>query len=59
MDKPDVAAEASRVRASIKQAVGKLTGDLAVERQGFKKTSQKASRKAGTTKAKAEKVHKE
>ncbi len=59
MGKPDMAADVDLVKASIKQAVGKLTGDQAVEAQGAKASSKAKSKKAGTIRTKAEKVHKE
>ncbi len=54
MAKPDMAAEADRLKASIKQAVGKLTGDPTVEAQATEKTPEERTEKAKSTKAQQE-----
>ena len=54
MAKPDMAAEADRLKTSIKQAVGKLTGDPTVEAQATEKTPEERTEKAKSTKAQQE-----
>ncbi len=41
MGKPVMAAEAERVKASIKQVIGKLMGDRVIEGQGKEESSKK------------------
>lgn len=51
MGKPDMAAEADRVKVSIKQAVGKLTGDPTVQAQATEKTFEERAEKSKSLKA--------
>ena len=57
MAEPDMTAKAGRVKASIKQAVGKLTGDPAVEAQGVQENPGQRSRKLDDEKVKSNKVN--